>query len=175
MEIPPESVPESNAAETIVAAAAAAAPAASSTDLFKTDGNVGQPNARKGDAVQNEQFPSATLFPPFSDEDRELKYYDLCGCYTDKKFSGIPADYIPIERLLAAAKSGCPICSIVEAGLTVALGGSINLEFAASWKRGRHGELRVSYMKERDWATRQKFEIYLDRGEDPFFVYSFDE
>jgi hypothetical protein len=166
-EVPPKNVPESNAAETTVAAVIS--PAASPTDSPKTEDSLGQRNARKEDAIQSEQHLSTTLLPPFLDEDRELKYFDLCNCYDDKKNSGIPADYIPIKRLLVAAHSGCPICSTVEAGLTVALMESIDPKFLASWKRGRHGELRVSYMKERDWATKRKFEIYLDDGEDSVF------
>jgi hypothetical protein len=65
--------------------------------------------------------------------------------------------------LIKAADNGCPICSVVRAGLT-SLDGAIDQEYGVVFKVKPFGELRISYMKAKKWETRRKFEMYLARG-----------
>jgi hypothetical protein len=66
--------------------------------------------------------------------------------------------------LEAAAAKGCVICSVVKAGLAAVLDGAFDPEYEFVFKLTRVGELRISYMKHKEWGTRRKFEMYLARG-----------
>ena len=90
-------------------------------------------------------------------------YNKLCKCYP--KPGGYPPPYLRVSSLEAAAAKGCAICSVVKAGLATALDGTLDPEYKFIFKLKRHGELLISYMKDEEWGTRRKFEMYLARGE----------
>src|SRR5436190_24012853 len=90
-------------------------------------------------------------------------YYDLCACYSHPLCH--PPDGVSGAALVTAAEGGCWVCSIVRDALIVGSGAPINPEFKIICKtRERYG-IRISYMKEGEWSTRQKLEAYPSPGE----------
>lgn len=72
--------------------------------------------------------------------------------------------FYPVADLKKAANSGCVECLVVLRGLATTLEENISPDYVVRYKTGQFGELRIRIMKESDWSTRQKFEMYLGRG-----------
>lgn len=94
---------------------------------------------------------------------RNKRYYDqLCGCHENS--TGHPPPLVPLSQLLEAVENGCSICSIVEHGLSTILDGAIDPDYGVKFAVKPDGEFMITYMKDQEWQTRQKFEIYLGSG-----------
>lgn len=94
---------------------------------------------------------------------RIMYYYDLCSCHKNTK--GHPPSPIAIKALIKAAEDGCLVCSTVKFGLDKALNGEVDLDYVVVFKIKEFGELRIKYMKNGEWGTMRKFEMYLARDQ----------